>query len=106
MTNAQPQQSYGLSPRWSEITQELLFDEIWERPILTPRERSIVVVSALIAQYRGDQLKRHIIRALGNGVTKEELGEIFLQLAFYSGWPAVANATTMAEEAIEEWEQT
>jgi 4-carboxymuconolactone decarboxylase len=106
MTSAQPQQSYGLSPRWSEITQELLFGEIWQRPILTPRERSIVVVSALIAQYRGDQLKRHIIRAFQNGLTKEELGEIFLQLAFYSGWPAIANATTMAEEAIQELEQT
>ena len=75
---------------------------MWERPILSPRERSIVVVSALTAQYRGDQLKRHIRRALSNGVTKEELGEVWLQLAFYSGWPAVANAMQMAREVFAE----
>jgi 4-carboxymuconolactone decarboxylase len=105
MANEQPNPA-AISPRWSEITNEVLFGEIWERPILSPRERSIVVVSALTAQYRGFELKRHILRALQNGVTKEELGEIFLQLAFYSGWPAVSNATSLAREAFAEWDQT
>jgi 4-carboxymuconolactone decarboxylase len=93
-----------LSPRFSEITREILFDDIWKRPILTPRERSMIVVAAQTAQYRNDQLRRHILRALKNGVTKEELGEIFLQLAFYSGWPAAANGMDMAREALAEWE--
>jgi 4-carboxymuconolactone decarboxylase len=92
----------SISPRWTELTNDLLFGEIWKRPVLTPRERSIVVVSALTAQYRGDQLKRHIQRALQNGVTVEELGEIWLQLAFYSGWPAVANAIGLAQEVLAE----
>jgi 4-carboxymuconolactone decarboxylase len=96
----------GLSPRWSEITQEVLFADVWQRPILTPRERSIVVVSALAAQYRGDQLMRHFLRGLQNGITKEEIGEIILQLSFYSGWPAAANAMTQAEAAIEEFEKS
>jgi len=96
----------GLSPRFSEITQEVLFGDVWQRPILTPRERSLVVVAALTAQYRGDQLRRHVLRGLQNGITKEEFGEMFLQLAFYSGWPAIANAMTLAQEAIDEFEQS
>ena len=100
-TQERPDRS-DISPRFREITDEILFADVWERPILSPRERSIVVVSALTAQYRGDQLKRHIRRALRNGVTKEELGEVWLQLAFYSGWPAVANAMQMAREVFAE----
>jgi len=91
-----------ISPKFREITNDLLFGDVWERPILSPRERSIVVVSALTAQYRGDQLKRHIRRALRNGLTKEELGEVWLQLAFYSGWPTVANAMQLAREVFDE----
>ena len=73
-TQQRPDQS-DISPRFREITDEVLFGDVWERPILSPRERSIVVVSALTAQYRGDQLKRHIRRALRNGLTQEELAE-------------------------------
>ena len=100
-TQERPDRS-DISPRFREITDEVLFGDVWERPILSPRERSIVVVSALTAQYRGDQLKRHIRRALRNGVTQEELGEVWLQLAFYSGWPAAANAMQMAREVFAE----
>ena len=102
MTTPQRPDLSDISPRLREITEEVLLGDVWERPILTPRERSIVVVSALTAQYRGDQLKRHIRRAIRNGLTKEELGEIWLQLAFYSGWPTVANAMGMAREVFDE----
>ena len=102
MTTQERSDSSEISPRFREITDDLLFGDVWERPILSPRERSIVVVSALTAQYRGDQLKRHIRRALRNGLTKEELGEVWLQLAFYSGWPTVANAMQMAREVFAE----
>ena len=102
MTTQERSDRSDISPRFREITDEVLFGDVWERPILSPRERSIVVVSALTAQYRGDQLKRHIRRALRNGVTQEELGEVWLQLAFYSGWPAVANAMQMAREVFAE----
>ena len=102
MTTQERLDSSEISPRFREITDDLLFGDVWERPILSPRERSIVVASALTAQYRGDQLKRHIRRALRNGLTKEELGEVWLQLAFYSGWPTVANAMQMAREVFAE----
>ena len=102
MTTQERPNSAEISPRFREITDDLLFGDVWERPILSPRERSIVVVSALTAQYRGDQLKRHIRRALRNGLTKEELGEVWLQLAFYSGWPTVANAMQLAREVFDE----
>jgi 4-carboxymuconolactone decarboxylase len=97
--------SLDISPRFREITDQLLLGDIWRRPILSPRERSIAVVSALTAQYRGDQLKRHIRRAIRNGLTREELGEIWLQLAFYSGWPAVVNAMDLAHEVFTEPDQ-
>ena len=102
MTTQETPDRSEISPKFREITDELLFGDVWERPILSPRERSIVVVSALTAQYRGDQLKRHIRRALRNGLTKEELGEVWLQLAFYSGWPTVANAMQLAREVFDE----
>ena len=102
MTTQQRPDDSEISPRFREITEEELFGDVWERPILSPRERSIVVLSALTAQYRGDQLKRHIRRGLKNGLTKEEMGEIWLQLAFYSGWPVVANAMGMAREVFAE----
>ena len=102
MTTQETPDRAEISPRFREITDDLLFGDVWKRPILSPRERSIVVVSALTAQYRGDQLKRHIRRALRNGLTKEELGEVWLQLAFYSGWPTVANAMQLAREVFDE----
>lgn len=102
MTTQETPDRSEISPKFREITDDLLFADVWERPILSPRERSIVVVSALTAQYRGDQLKRHIRRALRNGLTKEELGEVWLQLAFYSGWPTVANAMQLAREVFDE----
>lgn len=102
MTTQETPDRSEISPKFREITDDLLFGDVWQRPILSPRERSIVVVSALTAQYRGDQLKRHIRRALRNGLTKEELGEVWLQLAFYSGWPTVANAMQLAREVFAE----
>ena len=102
MTTQETPDRSEISPKFREITDDLLFGDVWERPILSPRERSIVVVSALTAQYRGDQLRRHIRRALRNGLTKEELGEVWLQLAFYSGWPTVANAMQLAREVFDE----
>ncbi len=102
MTTQETPDRSEISPKFREITDDLLFGDVWQRPILSPRERSIVVVSALTAQYRGDQLKRHIRRALRNGLTKEELGEVWLQLAFYSGWPTVANAMRLAREVFDE----
>ncbi len=74
-----------------ELTDGVLFGDIWERPELSKRDRSLVTVSALIAMNRPDQLRSHFVRARENGVTKEELHETITHLAFYAGWP---NAVT------------
>lgn len=103
-TGAQPapaQRLIGnLSPKLVELIDDLLFDDIWERPELSKRDRSLVMVSALIALNRPDQLRSHLARARENGVKLEELVETVTHLAFCSGWPNVMSAITMAREVF------
>src|SRR5437016_4157291 len=75
------------APKFVELTDGVLFGDIWERPGLSKRDRSLVTVSALIAMNRADQLRFHLVRARENGVTQEELVEAITHLAFYAGWP-------------------
>jgi 4-carboxymuconolactone decarboxylase len=92
-TQSYGQQAMGQhAKKLAELTDEVLFGDIWERTELSKRERSMVTVSALVAMYRLEQLPFHLNRALENGVTKEELTEIITHLAFYSGWPTAASA--------------
>lgn len=91
-----------VSPKLAELTGDVVFGDIWERPELSKRDRSLIVVAALTAMYRTDQLRGHIGRALDNGVTKEEIGEIITQMAFYAGWPTAANAVRLAKEVYDE----
>ena len=94
---------YAAVPRLGELTNSLLYGDIWERPQLSKRDRSMITVAALQALYFTDQLRGHIGRALDeNGVTPEELSEIILHLTFYAGWPAAVNAGALAAEAFEE----
>ena len=96
------QQLFGdFAPKMVELSDGLLYGEIWERPGLSKRDRSLITLSAIIALYRTDQLGTHIKRALDNGVTSEELSEIIIHLAFYSGWPCAVNAATAARAIIE-----
>jgi 4-carboxymuconolactone decarboxylase len=89
------------SPKLVELTDNVLFGDIWERPELSKRDRSLVTVSALIAMNRPDQLRSHLIRARQNGVKLEELVETITHLAFYSGWPNAITAITVAKEVFE-----
>lgn len=91
-----------IAPRLREVTDDLLFGEIWERPELSKRDRSLIIVATLTALYRTDQLRNHIGRALDNGVTREEIGEIITQIAFYAGWPTAVNAARLAVEVFDE----
>ena len=75
---------------------------MWERPELSKRDRSLITVSALISMSRPDQLKSHIDRALGNGVTRKEIGEMITHLAFYAGWPAAMSASRIAKQLYDE----
>jgi 4-carboxymuconolactone decarboxylase len=89
-------------PKMIEVTEEVIYGDVWERPGLSKRDRSLIVVASLIATYRPDQLRGHLARALDNGVTKDEIAEIITHLAFYSGWPGSMTAARIAREVYEE----
>ena len=89
-----------VAPQLAEITANVLFGDVWERPGLSKRDRSMITVATLIALYRTGQLPGHIGRALDNGVTKEEIGEVITHIAFYSGWPTAAEAARIAKDVF------
>jgi 4-carboxymuconolactone decarboxylase len=101
-----PQQSRAqqlmgdIAPKMAELTDEVLFGDIWERPQLSKRDRSLATVSALIALNRPDQLRSHLALARQNGVTEVELIETITHLAFYSGWPNAVSAVAVAREVF------
>jgi 4-carboxymuconolactone decarboxylase len=88
-------------PKLIDLTEKVVFGDVWERPGLSKRDRSLITVAALLALYRPEQLRAHLGRALQNGVTKDELGELITHLAFYSGWPSAITAASIAKEVFE-----
>jgi 4-carboxymuconolactone decarboxylase len=97
------QQMFGdVAPKFAELTDKVLFGDVWERPGLSKRDRSLVTVAALVALNRTDQLRNHLARALQNGVKKDELVELCTHLAFYSGWPTAASAILVAKDVFRE----
>jgi 4-carboxymuconolactone decarboxylase len=89
------------APKLAEITDNVLYGDIWERPQLSKRDRSLATVAALIAMNRPDQLRSHLVRARENGVTQEELVETITHMAFYAGWPNAVTAIAVAREVFE-----
>jgi 4-carboxymuconolactone decarboxylase len=89
------------APKLAEITDNMLYGDIWERPQLSKRDRSLATVAALIAMNRPDQLRSHLVRARENGVTQEELIETITHMAFYAGWPNAVTAIAVAREVFE-----
>ena len=90
-----------ISPKLESLTEGVLFGDVWERPELSKRDRSLKTVAVLQALYQTGQLPGHLNRALDNGVTKEELGELITHVAFYAGWPTAANAVPIAKEVFD-----
>ncbi len=90
-----------IAPKMAELSANVLFGDIWERPELSKRDRSLITVAALVALYRTGQLRGHIGRALDNGVTREEIAEVITHMAFYAGWPTAANAVAVAKEVFD-----
>ena len=90
-----------IAPKLADLTDNVLFGDVWERSGLSKRDRSLVTVSALIAMNRPDQLRSHLARARDNGVTQEEVVETITHLAFYSGWPNAITAISVAKEVFE-----
>lgn len=87
-----------VAPKLAELSWDVLFNDIWKREPLSPRERSLVTLGTLTALGRVQQLPWHIRFAQQNGVTREEIVEVFTHLAFYAGWPAAVSAFECLEE--------
>ena len=90
-----------VAPKLIEMTEKVVYGDVWERPGLSKRDRSLITVAALMAMGRSDQLKGHLERALANGVTKDEIGEVITHLALYSGWPTAMTAGQIAAKIFE-----
>lgn len=100
--NTRAQQLFGeIAPKFAELTDDVLYADVWERQVLSKRDRSLITVSALIALNRPDQLRSHLGLASRNGLTREELAEAITHLAFYSGWPNSVTAATLAKEVLQ-----
>ena len=90
----------GTVPKLAEYADTIIYGEVWERPGLSKRDRSLITVATLIATGRERQLEGHLARALQNGVTKAEIGEVITHLAFYAGWPAAMTAAQIAKDVF------
>jgi 4-carboxymuconolactone decarboxylase len=92
----------AFSPKLIDLTDNVLFGDVWERPGLSKRDRSLITCAALVAMNRTEQQTGHFTRALNNGVKKDELIELITHLAFYSGWPTAMSAANVAKQVFEE----
>lgn len=91
----------AIAPKLAELTDDVLYGDVWERPELSKRDRSLVTVAALIALNRPDQLRSHLRIARENGVTQDELIETITHLAFYCGWPNAVTAIGVARDVFQ-----
>ena len=91
-----------IAPALGDYTDTVLFGDVWERPGLSKRDRSLITVATLVALYRTNEPPYHLKRALDNGVSRDELIEVITHLAFYAGWPTANTAVTIARHVFEE----
>jgi 4-carboxymuconolactone decarboxylase len=89
-------------PKLGELTDKVLFGDVWERKGLSKRDRSLATVTALAVIGQSEQLRGHLWRALDNGVTREEIVELMTHLAFYCGWANAGSAALVAKRVFEE----
>src|SRR5437763_628660 len=105
MARSQPsaarEQVRDIVPGLIDLSERVLFGEVWERPGLSKRDRSLITCATLIALGREKQLVGHLQRALDNGLSKNELSEVVTHLAFYAGWPAAMTAALVAKDVFE-----
>ncbi|WP_434633991.1 carboxymuconolactone decarboxylase family protein [Chromobacterium sp. CV08] len=89
-----------LTPKLDRLTRDVLFGDVWQGAALTPRERSLITIAAVLAQSRPAALDFHLRRGLDNGLVAEELAEVLTHLAFYVGWPAATAALEQLDAAL------
>jgi 4-carboxymuconolactone decarboxylase len=93
------------SPKLVNLTDDVLFRDVWERSELSKRDRSLATITALIALRASEQLPFHIKKGVENGLTQEEIVELITHMAFYTGWPSAMSAITVAKRVFEEDKQ-
>ena len=92
----------GVAPKLIDLSEKVLFGDVWERPGLSKRDRSLITVATLVALYRTNELPFHLKRAVENGVKTDELVELITNLAFYAGWPPASTAIGIARQVFAE----
>jgi 4-carboxymuconolactone decarboxylase len=104
MTEQTPaQRAVGdITPKLAELTDDVLFGDVWERAELSKRDRSLVTVASLVTSGSTEQLIGHLTRAKQNGLTETELVEALTHLAFYAGWPKAMSALQVAKRVFAE----
>jgi 4-carboxymuconolactone decarboxylase len=95
-----------IAPKLADLTDDVLFGDVWERPQLSKRDRSLVTCAALVATGKTEQMDFHFPNAIKNGVTREELVEMITHLAFYVGWPNAMSAVNRAKALFAKKEGT
>ena len=91
-----------VAPALDDLTKNVLYGQVWERVRLSKRDRSLITVATLVAQYRTNELPFHLKLAMQNGVTREELSELITHQAFYAGWPTANTAVEIARKVFAE----
>ena len=91
-----------LAPKLANLTDELLFGDVWERAGVAKRDRSLITISSLITSGAFEQLRSHIRIGLQNGLTQQEITEAITHLAFYAGWPKAMSAVGIAREVFQQ----
>lgn len=94
------------APKLVELTEHVLFGDVWERPELSKRDRSLITCAALVATGKTEQMDFHFPNAIKNGVSREELVELIVHLAFYVGWPNAMSAVNRAKTLFAKNEET
>ena len=95
----------AFTPKLAQFVDATLYPQIWSDPAMSPRDRSLITVAALIAGGHSEELPAHLRRAVSNGVTQEELSAAITHLAFYAGFPAAITASAIANATLNESEQ-
>jgi len=98
-TNAR--KAFGdIAPKLAEITDKALFGDVWIDDTLSPRDRSLVTITTLVALYRHNELGFHLGKGLENGLTRDEIIAAITHTAFYAGWPTAMTAVNIARDAL------
>lgn len=92
----------AIAPEFAQLTQDFLFGDIWKRPGLSQRDKSLITVTCLVALNRIEQVEFHLKKAFENGLTKEELVAAITHIAFYAGWPTAASGFNHLKKVIDQ----